>query len=78
MAAIGVRVAQGVTQHGFALNCDCDLAAFDRIIPCGIRDAGVTSLTAEVGRRVTVADALPIVEAHVVQALSGLRVGSGP
>jgi lipoyl(octanoyl) transferase len=62
VAAIGVRVARGVTMHGFALNCDCDLAAFDRIVPCGIRDAGVTSLSAELGRQVTVAEALPLVE----------------
>ncbi len=65
VAAIGVRVAQRVTLHGFALNCDCDLAAFDRIVPCGIRDAGVTSLTAELGRPVTVAEVLPIVERHL-------------
>jgi lipoyl(octanoyl) transferase len=77
VAAIGVRVAQGVTQHGFALNCDCDLAAFDRIVPCGIRDASVTTLTAELGRRVSVEDALPVVEARTVEALGGLPVGSG-
>ena len=65
VAAIGVRVAQRVTLHGFALNCDCDLAAFDRIVPCGIRDAGVTSLTAELGGPVTVAEVLPIVERHL-------------
>lgn len=76
VAAIGVRVSQGVTQHGFALNCDCDLGAFDRIVPCGIRDASVTSLTAELGRPVTVADALPAVEARTVEALSLAGVGS--
>ncbi len=65
VAAIGVRVASGVTMHGFALNCDCDLTAFERIVPCGIADAGVTSLTAELGRTVAVADALPIVESHL-------------
>ncbi|GAB2939823.1 lipoyl(octanoyl) transferase LipB [Micromonospora polyrhachis] len=62
VAAIGIRVARGVTQHGFSINCDCDLTAFDRIVPCGIRDAGVTSLTAELDRPVTVAEVLPIVE----------------
>src|SRR5918998_711038 len=49
VAAVGVRVARGVTMHGFALNCDPDLAAFDRIVPCGLADAGVTSLSAELG-----------------------------
>ena len=62
VAAIGVRVARGVTMHGFALNCDCDLAWYDRIVACGIEDASVTSLSAELGRPVTVADALPVVE----------------
>jgi lipoyl(octanoyl) transferase len=62
VAAIGVRVAQKVTRHGFAINCDPDMSAFDRIIPCGITDAGVTSLSAELGRPVTVAEVIPIVE----------------
>ncbi|GAA3762589.1 MULTISPECIES: lipoyl(octanoyl) transferase LipB [Micromonospora] len=65
VAAIGIRVARGVTLHGFSVNCDCDLGFFDRIVPCGIRDAGVTSLTAELGRPVTVADVLPVVERHL-------------
>ncbi|GAB3811885.1 lipoyl(octanoyl) transferase LipB [Micromonospora zhanjiangensis] len=65
VAAIGIRVARGVTQHGFSINCDCDLGWYDRIVPCGIRDAGVTSLTAELGRPVTVADVLPVVERHL-------------
>jgi lipoyl(octanoyl) transferase len=62
IAAIGIRVAQRVTLHGFALNCNPDLSWFDRIVPCGIADAGVTSLARELGRDVTVAEVLPIVE----------------
>jgi lipoyl(octanoyl) transferase len=69
IAAIGIRVASGVTMHGFALNCDCDLAAFDQIVPCGIADAGVTSLTAELGRRVDVQMALPYVEKRLSELL---------
>lgn len=65
VAAIGIRVARGVTLHGFSLNCDCDLTYYDRIVPCGISDAGVTSLAAELGRPVTVADTLPVVERHL-------------
>jgi lipoyl(octanoyl) transferase len=76
VAAIGVRVSRGVTLHGFALNCDCDMGAFDRIVPCGIRDAGVTSLSRELGRDVTVAEMLPIVERHAVSELSAVGVAS--
>jgi len=65
IAAIGVRVAQGVTLHGFAVNCDPDLSWFNRIVPCGIEDAGVTSLTKELDRDVTVSEVLPIVESHL-------------
>ncbi len=71
IAAIGIRVARGVTLHGFALNCDCDLAAFSSIVPCGIVDAGVTSLTAELGRRVAVADVVDRVADAVCAALDG-------
>ncbi|MFC0533900.1 lipoyl(octanoyl) transferase LipB [Phytohabitans kaempferiae] len=70
VGAIGIRVSQGVTQHGFSLNCDCDLSVFDRIVPCGIRDAAVTSLTAELGREITVADVLPVVERHLPTLLA--------
>jgi lipoyl(octanoyl) transferase len=65
VAAIGVRVSQGVTMHGFALNCDNDLAWFDRIVPCGITDASVTTLSRELGRDVPVAEVLPVVERHL-------------
>lgn len=65
IAAIGIRVAQGITLHGFALNCDPDMSWFDRIVPCGLKDVGVTSLSAELGRDVTVAEATPIVERHL-------------
>lgn len=65
VAAIGVRVSQGVTMHGFAVNCDNDLSWFDRIVPCGITDASVTSLSRELGRDVTVAQVLPLVEERV-------------
>ncbi|MFI1091239.1 lipoyl(octanoyl) transferase LipB [Streptomyces sp. NPDC020917] len=69
LAAIGIRVAKGVTMHGFALNCDPDNTWFDRIVPCGIRDAGVTSLSQELGRRITVAEVLPVVEKHLGDVL---------
>jgi lipoyl(octanoyl) transferase len=62
---IGIRVAKGVTMHGFSLNCDPDMTSFDRIVPCGIRDAGVASLSEELGRRVPVAEVLPVVEKHL-------------
>ncbi len=69
IAAIGIRVSRGVTMHGFALNCDVDLAWYDRFVPCGIADAGVTTLSAELGRDVTVAEALPLVERHLGELL---------
>ncbi len=69
IAAIGVRVARGVTMHGFALNCDPDMRAFANMIPCGIADAGVTSLTAELGRDVPVAEVVDAVEAAVRREL---------
>ena len=69
IAAIGVRVAKGVTMHGFAINVNPDLKAYDQIVACGIRDAQVTSLHKELGREITVDEITPLVEAHVLKSL---------
>lgn len=69
IAAIGIRVARGVTMHGFALNVDPDLSYFDRIVPCGIADAEVTSLSRELNRKVSVEEVTPILERFVYQSL---------
>ena len=71
VAAIGIRVSQGVTMHGFSLNCDCDLSWATTIVPCGIPDAGVTSLSVELGRDVTVGEVLPIVQRRLAEVLAG-------
>ncbi|WP_059018490.1 lipoyl(octanoyl) transferase LipB [Mycobacterium sp. M26] len=71
IAAIGIRVARGTTLHGFALNCDCDLSAYTAIVPCGIADAGVTSLSAELGRQVGIGDVRTRVAEAVCDALDG-------
>ena len=76
IAAIGVRVARGVTMHGFALNCDPDMTAFANMIPCGIVDAGVTSLSAELGRDVPVAEVVDAVEAAVRRVLEVAPAGA--
>lgn len=65
VCAIGVRVARGVTMHGLSLNCDVDLAHYAPIVPCGIADAGVTSLSLELGRTVAVTEVAPLLEAHL-------------
>ena len=65
VAAIGIRVARGVTMHGFALNCHPDLSAYDRIVPCGLTDVTVTSLSRELGRDVPVDEVLPLLEARL-------------
>ncbi|MDN7121682.1 lipoyl(octanoyl) transferase LipB [Nocardioides sp. ChNu-153] len=70
IAAIGIRVSRGVTMHGFALNCDVDLDWYSRFTPCGITDAGVTSLSAELGRDVPITEVLPLVEHHLRRLLT--------
>jgi lipoyl(octanoyl) transferase len=69
IAAIGIRVAKGVSMHGFALNVNPDLAAFAQIVPCGIADADVTSLEVELARPITIEEVAPLVERHVFESL---------
>lgn len=69
IAAIGIRVAQGVTMHGFALNVNPDLSSFDAIIPCGISDAAVTSISKELGKEITIAEVTPLVERYLFESL---------
>jgi lipoyl(octanoyl) transferase len=64
IAAIGIRVADGVTMHGFALNCDNSLEPYDRIVACGIADAGITTMSRVLGRTVTTADTVDSITAH--------------
>ena len=70
VAAIGIRVASGTSMHGFALNVNPDLSAFDAIVPCGIADAAVTSLARELGRDITIAEVVPVVEKYLYEALT--------
>jgi lipoyl(octanoyl) transferase len=74
IAAIGIRVAKGVTMHGFALNINPDLGAFRQIVPCGIADADVTSLEVELGRSITIDEVAPLVERHIVESLKKVSV----
>jgi lipoyl(octanoyl) transferase len=69
IAAIGLRVAKGVTMHGFALNVNPDLSAYSKIIPCGIADAKVTSLSAELGRNLTIDEVMPVLKKHILPML---------
>ncbi len=73
IAAIGIRVSRGVTMHGFSLNCDVDLGWYDRFVPCGIADAGVTSLTEELGRNVSCAEAASAVRTQLADLLAWQR-----
>ncbi|MFV0426705.1 MAG: lipoyl(octanoyl) transferase LipB [Beutenbergiaceae bacterium] len=70
VGAIGVRVSRGVTMHGFAFNADCDLSWAKVIVPCGLEDATATSLTAELGHRITVTELRPLVEARLDMVLA--------
>ncbi|WP_243712944.1 lipoyl(octanoyl) transferase LipB [Actinomadura sp. 6K520] len=72
IGSIGIRVARGVAMHGFMLNCDNDLGWFDKIVPCGIRDVGSTSLSRELGRDVPVAEVVPMVERHLAAAFGAV------
>lgn len=74
IAAIGIRVAKGVTMHGFALNVNPNLEAFGQIVPCGISDADVTSLQLELGRLITVDEVAPLVERHIFESLKKVSV----
>lgn len=69
LGAIGIRVSRGVTMHGIALNCDVDLGWYDRFVPCGITDAGVSTLSVETGRDVPVAEALAPLQRHLLELL---------
>ncbi|MDN6387735.1 MAG: lipoyl(octanoyl) transferase LipB [Corynebacterium sp.] len=71
VAAVGIRVTRGVTMHGVALNCDNTLEYYDHIVPCGLADTGVTTLSEELGRDVTVADVTGIFTGHLLDALDG-------
>ena len=70
IAAIGMRVAKGVTMHGFALNVNPDLTAYSRIVPCGLSDAGVTSMAQELDREITIDEVLPLVQSKILAALT--------
>ncbi|NUK34738.1 lipoyl(octanoyl) transferase LipB [Streptomyces lunaelactis] len=74
LAAIGIRIAKGVSMHGFAINVNPDNTWFDRIVPCGIRDAGVTSLSYELGRGITIAEVLPVIEKHLRAVLESAEL----
>jgi lipoyl(octanoyl) transferase len=70
IAAIGIRVAEGVTMHGFSLNCSNSFDAYRAIIACGIMDAGVTSISRETGREITPEDVVPLIERHFLENLA--------
>ena len=78
VGAIGLRVAQGVTMHGISLNCDVDLGWYDRFVPCGIADAGVTTLSQELGRDVTVVEVQPVLQTRLTELLAWAPYAATP
>jgi lipoyl(octanoyl) transferase len=78
LGAIGMRVSRGVTSHGFALNCATDLSYFNAIVPCGLPDKAACSLSGLLGREVTVAEVLPVVERHLAGRLGRTAVPVDP
>ena len=74
IAAIGIRVAKGVTMHGFAININPDLSFYDRIVPCGIKDASVTSMAKELNRQISVEEVIDVVESKILTALEKVSI----
>lgn len=74
IAAIGIRVARGVTMHGFAINVDTDLSYYERIVPCGIADAGVTSISKELNQKISSEEVMPVLERHIFEALAKVSI----
>ena len=72
IAAIGLRVAKGVSTHGFALNVNPDLSAYLKIIPCGIPDAKVTSISAELGEQINIEQVNPVLQKYICPVLENL------
>jgi lipoyl(octanoyl) transferase len=70
IAAIGIRVAEGVTMHGFALNCSNSLDPYSRIIACGIRDAGVTTMSRVLGREVYTSELIEPIKARFLSSVA--------
>lgn len=70
ICAIGIRVAKGVTMHGFALNVCPDLTHFNQIVPCGMPEAETTSMQKELNRTISIEEVTPVIQRHMVTALA--------